>query len=85
VRSDQLILKLDKKHLGLRGPEPIKRVIEDLKERAEEAGCGQVARDEVVCALLLAALHASDESLRGAVESFRSTRESALDPPRVHG
>lgn len=77
--DDPLLFRLDKKkQLPVRAPDPVVQLLDPLRHRAGDSGCGKVGRDELVAALLVAAARASDDDLREAVEAYRLTRVSEL-------
>lgn len=79
--NDTLLFRVKgKKQRPVRAPEPIVRLLDPLRHRAGDTGCGEVGRDELVAALLVAAARASDEELRGAIESYRRARVSDVAP-----
>jgi hypothetical protein len=76
--DEPLLFRLDKKQLPVRAPEPVVALLDPLRHRAGDCGCGEVGRDELVSALLVAAARTSDTELRCAVEAYRLTRASEL-------
>lgn len=63
-----------KKQLPVRASDVVVRLLDPLRHRAGDTGCGDVSRDELVAALLVAADEGSDEELRKAVEAYRQKR-----------
>ena len=72
--EEALLFRLSKKQLPVRTPLPVVRLLDPLRHRAGDSGCGEVGRDELVAALIVAAHRAGDEDLRQTVEAFRQTR-----------
>jgi hypothetical protein len=75
----ELIFRLPKKSLGVRVAEPVSDLLDPLSRRAGDCGCGKVARDELVAALLLAGARMSADELRGAIDTYRRSRAGDLD------
>lgn len=76
--EDPLLFRLEKRQLMLRASEPVTQLLDPLCFRAGESGCGEVGRDELFAALLVAASKAADDELRSVIEAYRLTRLSAL-------
>jgi hypothetical protein len=77
--DDALVFRLrNKKQLPVRAAEPVVGLLDPLRHRAGDSGCGEVSRDELVAALLVGAARASDQELRETIETYRQTRVGEL-------
>ncbi len=79
--DETLLFRLPKKQLAVRTASPVAGLLDHLGHRAGDCGCGDVSRDELVAALIVAAHHADDDELRRAVEAFRQARVGDLSTP----
>ena len=78
--EDPLLFRIkEKKQLPVRAVEPVASLVDAVRHRAGETGCGDVSRDELVAALLVAASRASDEDLHAWVGAYRRTRLSDVE------
>jgi hypothetical protein len=77
--EDPLLFRIrEKKQLPVRAVQPVASLLDAVRHRAGETGCGDVSRDELVAALLVAGSRASDDELHDWVEAYRRTRLSDL-------
>jgi hypothetical protein len=83
---DELLFRLpNKKLLGLRGSDPIFDLLDPVRHRAGDCGCGKVSRDELIAALLVGALRSSDDELHDLISAYRRTRVEEVTPEAVAG
>src|SRR4051812_28356866 len=85
VPDDTLLFRLPKKQLPVRAADAVIGLLDPLRDRAGECGCGDVSRDELVAALLVATHLGSDEDLRNAVEAYRGSRRRDLPSSTDNG
>jgi hypothetical protein len=77
--GDELLFRLrNKRSLAVRAAAPVVGVLDPLRHRAGDCGCGNVGRDELVAALLVGATRMSDEALRDTIAVYRQTRVGEL-------
>ena len=75
VSNETMLFRLPrKKQLPVRASDVVLGLLDPLRHRAGDSGCGEVSRDELVAALLVAAHERSDEDLRKVVETYRQAR-----------
>lgn len=77
---DRLLFRLPKKSLGLRGADPIFDLLDPIRHRAGDCGCGEVSRDELFAALVVAATRCSDSELHDLIVAYRNTSVGEIAP-----
>ena len=77
--DDALVIRLRPKvSIPARAHPRMSALIDALRERAAQCGCGDVSRDDLIGALLLSAAKGSDDQLRAAIEELRRARVGEL-------